>query len=81
MSLGSLYLNALEVRLITAAIEAMLGHLPTGEDVPAEDKLDAERDRVTFIDLRAKLERHAEKLPDGERGTGRGRPYRARTIT
>ena len=58
MPRGNGYLSQTEVRCICAAIDSMLEHLPTGEDVQPIDRRDAERDRREFEALRAKLDSH-----------------------
>lgn len=58
MPRGNIYLSSLETRLIISALDSMLEHLPTGDEVPDIDRVEAERDRGSIGSLRMKLEAH-----------------------
>jgi hypothetical protein len=53
-----MYLKDQETELLIAAIDCMLESLPTKDNVPEVDAIDAERDRLAYFLLRNKLLRY-----------------------
>lgn len=61
MPRGNMYLSNDEVRTVLAAVDSMLDTLPTGDQVPEVDRLDAENDRASYVQLRIKLQAHLDE--------------------